>query len=140
MINWDYIAGFFDGEGNINVSKTKNYKNGEHNITIAIRIYQTSRDVLEKIKDFIGYGTIYENKRTNSSWNNTFELTFNKKDDVKTFLITIKDKVITKKEQVNYVLENYDFGRVNNQGFDVDKFRSFITRKGVEKSRKLHTE
>lgn len=131
-MNWDYIAGFFDGEGNINVSKTCDYKKGGHNLVIMIRIYQSSKEVLEEIKAFIGYGSIYCKKS-----NLVFELTFSKKENVSAFLSNIKDKVILKKEQVNYLLNNYSFNRGNNPSFDVDKFRSFITRKNVV--RKLHS-
>jgi len=131
-MNWDYIAGFFDGGGNIHILKTKTYENGKHNLAIAIRIYQTSKDILEEIKNFIGYGAIYQHREL-------FELTFVKKENVKDFLLNIKDKVIAKKGQVNYLLENYHFEKSSNENFDVDKFRSFIVRKNVDKFRTLHT-
>lgn len=134
-MNWDYIAGFFDGEGNIHILKTKTYENGKHNLAVAIRIYQSSKDVLEEIQKFIGYGVIYRKKNEG-----VFELTFVKKENVKNFLLNIKDKVITKKGQVNYLLENYHFERDSNENFDVDKFRSFIARKNVNTFRILHTK
>jgi hypothetical protein len=129
-MNWDYIAGFFDGEGNVHIAKTK-----KNQLAIYIRIYQGSKEVLEEIRKFIGYGQIYQKKSTE-----VFELNFSKKDNVKDFLLNIKDKVILKKGQVNYVLENYKFDRVSNQNFDVNKFRSFLVRRDVERHRKLHTK
>ncbi len=132
-MNWDYIAGFFDGEGNIHINKVKN---APVTFAILIRIYSSQVEILNEIKYFIGFGAIYQKKS-----NGIYELTFTKKNQVKEFLENIKDKLIIKKSQVNFLLENYNFNiGFSNSIFDIDKFRSFITRKNVENFRKLHTK
>jgi hypothetical protein len=133
-MDWSYVAGFFDGEGNIHVIKSRNYKNGNNSFYIMIRIYQGDINVLEQIRAFMGYGKIY--KYSNKS---AAELTFNRKKDVKDFLMNIKDKVFVKKQQVEYVLNNYVFERGGNMSFDIDKFRESISRRNVDKLRKHHT-
>ena len=134
-MNWDYIAGFFDGEGNIHILKVKGSKDDAPQLGVMVRIYQNSKDILEEMKIFLGCGTIYQKKS-----NGVFELTFNKKENVKSFLSNLRGRAILKGGQIDYLLENYKFNRgENNYGFDVDKFRSFITRKNTTKFRKLHT-
>jgi hypothetical protein len=130
-MNWDYISGFFDGEGNLHISISK--KNYEHSAyQLMIRLYSSDDKVLLKIKEFLGFGYIYLKKASG-----VYELTITKKKDVLTFLMNIKDKVILKKSQTEFILQNYSFERKNNALFDLDTFRSFITRKNV--IRKNHT-
>ena len=131
-MDWSYISGFFDGEGNINLIKVKTSLNGTNQLSVMIRIYQQDAEVLKSIQSFLGFGKIYSKR-------DLHELTFNKKSNVKFFLENIKDKVIVKKAQVDYLLKNYSFERKSNAYFDVDQFRSSIKRKNVDKFRKLHT-
>ena len=129
-MNWDYIAGFFDGEGNVHILKIKS-----NQLAVVVRMYNKEVEVLNKIKEFIRFGNIYIKEKTGVS-----ELTIAKKSDIKIFLENIRHKLITKKKQVDYLLDNYKFDvGVNNFSFDVDTFRSFITRKNQEFHRKLHT-
>ncbi|HPA25214.1 MAG TPA: LAGLIDADG family homing endonuclease [bacterium] len=50
-MTWNYVAGFFDGEGSIT-------KNGSG---FRITIVQTNKEVLEEIKKFIQLGGCYGN-------------------------------------------------------------------------------
>ncbi len=50
-MNWDYVAGFFDGEGNINILKRGGGRRPRARITIVQRI--DNSDILENIKDFL---------------------------------------------------------------------------------------
>ncbi len=124
-MNWDYIAGFFDGEGNLHITPLK-----KNDVTIAyqlkVRLYSSDDKVLSEIKKFINYGKIY--LKTSSD---VYELNIVKKKNVFEFLTRISKKIIIKKNQTNFVLQNYSFKRENNLYFDVDKFRSFIKRKNV---------
>lgn len=131
-MNWDYIAGFFDGEGNIhlNTIRDKKEENKLKGLEILCRIYNTNKEILEQIRVFLGFGNIYKKKH------DVFELVISKKEQTNFFLRNIQGKTILKKGQIDYVLANYSFDRNSNLGFDVDKFRSFITRKNVEKFRK----
>ena len=54
-MNLQYIAGFLDGEGCIQIVKTTKAPN--------VSISQSSREVLEAIKEFVGAGGVYEIKK-----------------------------------------------------------------------------
>jgi len=131
-MNWDYIAGFFDGEGNIHISviRSKTQNNKLKSIQLVCRLYNSNQEILTQIKTFLGFGTIYLKKKE------IWELVILKKKDVQFFLNQIKDKVILKKGQISYVLNNYSFDHQNNVRFDIDQFRSFVTRKNVDQFRK----
>jgi hypothetical protein len=133
-MNWDYIAGFFDGEGNIHIFQIKKDKKIK-SIAIQVRLYNNQKNVLFSIREFLGYGNIYQKKQTG-----VFELNIIKKDKVKHFLENIQDKVILKKSQTDFLLNNYNFIKgFSNIYFDIDLFRSFINRKNVKKTRINHT-
>jgi len=51
-----WFAGFFDGDGSMSI---------RNEYTLTISIGQKDRDILERIKDSMGYGNIYYDK----SWN-----------------------------------------------------------------------
>ena len=139
-MNWNYIAGFFDGEGSISVSRVKGNNPPERiQYCLRIRIYNSEISVLKKIKSFLNYGKIYINHRL-IGHNLVYELSIIKKLEVKEFLDKIKDLVMLKKSQIDFVLNNYDFQfRKSNKYFDIDKFRGFINRKNMDKLRKNHT-
>jgi hypothetical protein len=126
----DYIAGFFDGEGNLHISRVGSLVNGLPKLQIRVRFYQKNREILNIIKNYLKFGTIYENR-------GLFELTIYRKEEVKAFLEMIKDKVYLKREQVKYILTNFHFEDGNNAFFDIEKFRKPIIRKNV--LRKLKT-
>ncbi|MEK6889422.1 MAG: LAGLIDADG family homing endonuclease [Nanoarchaeota archaeon] len=132
-MDWSYVAGFFDGEGNIHIAKSKSFLNGKNSYNVMIRIYQQAPEVLKEIQLFFGFGHIYQKK-------DVYELTFNKKAHVKLFLENIRDKIIVKKSQVEYLLKYFSFERASNMYFNVDEFRSFIKRKNVEFYRKNHSK
>ena len=60
-MDWSYVAGFFDGEGNIHMQRISD-KNGEVKyFQVTLRIYNTDLNVLAKIQEFIGCGKLYIN-------------------------------------------------------------------------------
>ena len=79
-MNWDYIAGFFDGEGNIHFNKIF-YKNKFSSFQILCRFYNVNREVLISIRNFIGFGKIYSHKN-----HRALELVLMRKSDVNCFL------------------------------------------------------
>ena len=124
-MDWSYLAGFFDGEGNIHFNKIKN-----KSYQILCRLYSSNENVLLEIKNFIGFGKIYMAKSTG-----IYELTISDKNSNLIFLKSICAHSILKKRLINFVLENYDFNKGgNNLSFDIIGFHSMITRKNVEKS------
>jgi len=142
-MNWEYLAGFFDGEGNLNIGFIKNLA-----YQLRVRIYSTNKDVLEKINEFLGNkGHIYikNASKNNPNRNLLYELAILKKEDCLFFLTNIYPFSIIKKEQIGYLLKNFDFLRGNKSGghnninFDIDKFRSFNTRKNTGNFIKTHT-
>lgn len=58
-----YIAGFFDGEGSVNVYWRKGSKNGVRYARLMARISQTERGILEWVRDAAGVGTVHANAR-----------------------------------------------------------------------------
>ena len=58
-----YLAGFFDGEGNISVFRDRR-PSGSFGFTLRCAISQTSMPILEKYRHLFG-GTVYQAKLTN---------------------------------------------------------------------------
>lgn len=84
----EYIAGFFDGEGNINKVKVKGYPQYQ------IRMYQAGKEglkLLKEIQNFLGYGNIYEGKKNTrkKNWAVVWELTITSKREILDF----KDRI-----------------------------------------------
>jgi len=122
-MNWDYIAGFFDGEGNINIIKN-NQKNSYY---IQIRLYSSDEKVLLEIKKFIQKGQMYKIKKA-SATNFVYELDITNKLDVKFFLENVVGKIIIKKEIAEYILNKFNFGRDTNLEFNISAFRNLNQR------------
>lgn len=87
-MNWDYIAGFFDGEGTFG-----NYGSG-----YKISVTQTNKKVLEKIQSFTKLGHIHHLKKRKSHWKDAWVYYIAKQEDVYIFLNKILDKLVVKKE------------------------------------------
>lgn len=99
-MNWEYIAGFFDGEGC--VSHLKNQWR--------ISVGQNTKEVLQEIRDYIGYGTIYKEYSTQYTQGVHYRLQIFRKKEVYAFLSTILPYVIVKKERVMYALTYFPTG------------------------------
>src|SRR4030067_1789828 len=62
-INWSYIGGLFDGEGCISLGR---YHAGRHTkdgnqrryVRLTARIYNSDRDILLWVRDFVGCGSV----------------------------------------------------------------------------------
>jgi len=76
-MNWNYIAGFFDGEGTLGKYSKSGYKIG---------ITQSSKKVLEEIQIFTGLGHIHFIKKRKSHWQNAWLYYIAKQEDVYFFL------------------------------------------------------
>ena len=134
-MDYRYIAGYFDADGNINVS----FNPKKISFQAMFRIYSTNRKVLDEIKNFIGFGQIYLRKHPEilkSKRNIVYVYHISKKLKLKMILKKLSPFLIVKKEQVDYLLKNFNFGHNANKNFNVIEFRKSITRKGMEKQRK----
>ena len=56
-LSWQYVAGFFDGEGTCCFSKC-----GNQNSRLSANITQKNSIILKEIKNFLGYGCLYQFK------------------------------------------------------------------------------
>ena len=68
MINWAWVAGFYEAEGNIETHKVKGVDHYP-----ALTIVQSNREVLSRILAFVRYGKIYprrhkKKKHHSKSW------------------------------------------------------------------------
>ena len=120
-MDWSYIAGFFDGEGNFHINFT------QRSLHLVCRIYGNSVGVFNEMIKFIGFGKIYFRE------GHTPELLINKKEEVRIFLEKISPFLILKKDHAVFLLKEYNFSRNNNLDFNIDKFHEFPQRKGKEK-------
>lgn len=90
----DYILGFFDGEGCVHISKGK----------VRITITQTSEEVLLQIRDFVGFGCVYKEKKRKSHHKDSWVYRTTGNDQSLVFLNLVKDS-ITKQEKVSYAID-----------------------------------
>ena len=129
-MDWSYIAGFFDGEGNFHMVFTKK------SIQIACRMYGESVEAFQEMIRFMGFGKIYFDKKGTK----VPELTITKKEYVKTFLEKIIPFLIVKKDHAKFIFSNYNFGRNNNLNFDRKGFYTFVRRKNAHLFRSKNRE
>lgn len=94
-MNWNYIAGFFDGEGTVNRCENDRYKIG---------ITQTNKAVLEEIQQFSGLGYIHRIKKRKSHWKDAWLYYISKQEDVYKFLSRISNKSIVKRKTIIKIL------------------------------------
>ncbi|MFA6526072.1 MAG: LAGLIDADG family homing endonuclease [Candidatus Buchananbacteria bacterium] len=87
MINWHYIAGFFDGEGSIT------YNGKGYRVTIS----QTNKEVLDQIRDFSGIGGVIAVTKRKKHWKQSWVYYVAKQKDVDIFLKKIRNKVLVKR-------------------------------------------
>ena len=111
-MNWNYIAGFFDGEGNIvaKLRKLPTKKKAHHVIRIAFT--QNNKEVLDEIKTFLEKKGI---KRIQFYLRRFSEKYGNQSDNwymylggclnCKIFLENVKDRVIVKREDCLKAIE-----------------------------------
>lgn len=87
-MTWNYIAGFFDGEGSITQIR-KGFR---------VVLYQANEEVLRAIKDFVGFGFIIEAKKREPHWKDSWIYYIAKQEEVLYFLVNVMPFLIVKKE------------------------------------------
>ncbi len=97
-MNWDYIAGFIDGEGSILINPPR----------VRIYISNTNKPILIEIKNFLKCGTIFDVKRKeNKNWSKQYMFVLSNHKDCLIVLQHLKNKLIIKKdkcqEAINYI-------------------------------------
>ncbi|MBI2003578.1 MAG: LAGLIDADG family homing endonuclease [Parcubacteria group bacterium] len=113
-MNWDYIAGFVDGEGSIT-------KKGNR---IRILVSQTNKKVLDEIAKFSGTGFVYKVTKRESHWKDAWVYAVIGNKNVHKFLKSTKEKLIVKKKKAKSALRTLE-----------DFFRKEKTRIGLKNYR-----
>jgi intein-encoded DNA endonuclease-like protein len=93
-MTWEYIAGFFDGEGSL-VHNGKGYR---------ITISQTNYEVLDKIKSYAGIGYIFQNKKRKAHWKESWVYYIAKQEDVYYFIKNISPFLIVKRDLATQII------------------------------------
>lgn len=89
-MNWDYLAGFIDGEGSIIIRPPR----------VRIYIANTNKKVLEEIRNFVNCGRVYEINMEGKSkkWNKQYGWTVGFHIEILKILKNLKNRLIIKKE------------------------------------------
>ena len=101
-MNWEYRAGFFDGEGNVFFPP---YKKNIERHNVMIRIYQSEprKLVLQEIQTFLGYGKLltrkqrFFRKKDNTPISPMSEIYIQRAEDVLSFIIGVYPYCIVKR-------------------------------------------
>ncbi len=89
-MTWEYIAGFFDGEGSLS-------HNGKG---FRVTIPQTSKRVLEDIQEFTSSGSICETTKRKPHWKDSWVYYIARQETLYLFLKNILPFLIVKKSKV----------------------------------------
>ena len=89
-MTWEYIAGFFDGEGSLVFS------DGRWRVSIP----QTNEDVLVQIRSFAKCGNLLKARKRQSHWKDSWVYYIVSQKDAYRFLINIKPFLIVKRSSV----------------------------------------
>lgn len=98
-MGWQYIAGFFDGEGTIS-------HNGKG---FRLSIPQTSKTVLIDIRSFTSFGTICKVIKRKSHWKDSWIYYVAKQEELYRFLRHILPFTIVKRSKILTVLPKLQF-------------------------------
>ena len=98
-MNWDYIAGFFDGEGNILYARS---------VKTRLSFYNTNQDVLIRIQNFLNRYKILSyiySRRRKANWKIAYELRINRYRDCEKILNYFSKKTIVKNYASNVAID-----------------------------------
>jgi signal recognition particle subunit SEC65 len=101
MISIDYIAGIIDGEGSIGIRKNR----------IRVVISNTNIEMLNKIKEYLGFGNVKDYDKRNPKWNREGRFITRNNNEAKILLSAINGKLIIKQNKCTEglkILENYE--------------------------------
>jgi intein-encoded DNA endonuclease-like protein len=93
VISWQYIAGFFDGEGTVVIT----VRGQVRCVTV-----QSTREVLDLIQVFLGYGTVRKNRPR------FYRLGIYAREDVRDFIEGILPFTVVKRTQLEEALRLLD--------------------------------
>ena len=89
-MDWGYVAGLFDGEGNLHRIKA--------NTSVQIRIDNTCEEALVKVQQFLGYGQISNRGREKPHHKDRYRLTISDHYRIAHMLEGMAPHLIVKRE------------------------------------------
>ncbi len=124
-MDWNYLAGFIDGEGSIILKPPR----------VRIYISNTNEPVLKKIKGFVGCGSVFEVKRKiKGNWKKQYGWTIGSHKEVLGILKKIEPFLIIKKELCNKAILYIEGKRWQKDYISKDELKKL---KYLESSRKI---
>ncbi len=129
IMNWDYLAGFLDGEGSIIIKPPR----------VRLYISNTNKKVLEDIRKFVNCGKVYDISMKNKSekWSKQYGWTICFHKEVLKILKNLREKLIIKKELCERAISYIENKRW--QGHYLSK-EELVKYKQLKSSRKLAKE
>lgn len=103
MVSYEYIAGFFDGEGYIQIAKKAPNSHSGAPYWLTASMANTHKGVLEEIQKVIGNGKVIFHQGTNG-WKTHYRLTFYTLQALN-FIKLIEPYLIIKKEEARLAIE-----------------------------------
>jgi len=97
-MNWDYLAGMVDGEGSIVIHK----KTGR----VVFQVSNTDINLLEKIKEFIGFGYVRVYHKNPDKWKPQGLFIVGRHRDIEYILNNIVGSLIVKQEKARKTLDH----------------------------------
>ena len=102
-----YLAGFFDGEGCVSITKQKGGKRSvspSYNMRAIISQAGKGTELLVRLKEMAGVGAMHENKHPIKNWTISYNWVISS-DDALEFLISIHPYLHRKKEEAELAIE-----------------------------------
>lgn len=96
-----YIAGLFDGEGTFGL-----YRHNSNSPCVQATAYiaNTNKEILEEVRDVLGYGTVYNGRAGTEKWKPLYRLEFSQKE-TEWFIDDVGMYLRIKKEQSKVLKE-----------------------------------
>lgn len=96
MINWAYLAGFFDGEGSLHMD--------DHKSTVQLRIDNTFKEVILEIQLFLGFGKVSNRGRAKSYHKDRIRLTVSNHVEVLKMLERMLPYLVVKRKKAGMMI------------------------------------
>lgn len=107
-----YLAGLFDGEGNVGVHRCRATKNGRLYLRLVVKVTNTHRGCLDFARLAFGTGTIAEDKRPDMTNRRPCYRWVIVGKTAERFLRAVRPHLIIKADQVDQVLSRRHSGAV----------------------------
>jgi hypothetical protein len=122
-MNWDYLAGFLDGEGSIIIVPPR----------IRLYISNTNLEILEEIKNFVKCGNIYSPIRKNKKWAKQYGFAIGNHKDVLKILKNLQDKLFIKRKLCDNAIKYIENKRWHKTYLSEEELKKYIYLKSSRK-------